>query len=144
VKSYLPGFSVKTECLPVAKVFIRSDLSFGAVLQGDCCCSIVNCRCLHQFRIVFGGAHCVALYPLLLLCSRLAHSSFPSLPPPFGPQCQILLPHPLNAANMRHVSLSAVGMYCAVLKVVGPQPLLFPPFSHLCCMANNIPIYHLL
>ena len=40
-------------------------------------------------------------------------------------------------------SLSAVSMYCTVLKVVGPYPLLFPPFSHLCLIAKNI-IYHLL
>jgi hypothetical protein len=35
VKSYLPGFPVKTGCLPVAKVFFKTGPLSGHSMQGD-------------------------------------------------------------------------------------------------------------
>ena len=125
----LVGWSLTTKLPPLP--FFGSRSSF-------------NCHCLHRFHIVFGevfavilGLECLLL-PLLILALawllallRLPLALlFPPLPPPPCLHKLTWLLHllPLITANMQHVSLSAVGVSCAVLKVAGLQHLpLFPP-----------------
>jgi hypothetical protein len=44
VKSYLPGFSVKADCLPVAKLLKKSGPLSGRSVQGDWVGEVVLCH----------------------------------------------------------------------------------------------------